>query len=112
MADVRTVHLAKHRFLPAAGCGTVFCVMTDDGRVLAELAYLTPGQFPEFEGEEPWLTGPPILKETPGISGTDREADMGRGRKDIVMVVVLAICTLAEPIGTLWMIYDVVFRST
>ncbi|MBU1323831.1 MAG: hypothetical protein KJ676_01160 [Alphaproteobacteria bacterium] len=55
MADIRTVHLARHRFLPAAGGGTVFCVMTYDGRVLGALAYLTPGQFPEFEGEEAWF---------------------------------------------------------
>lgn len=55
MPDIRTVHLARHRFLPNAGGGTVFCVMTYDGRPGRALAYLDPGQFPEFEGEEAWF---------------------------------------------------------
>lgn len=55
MPDVRTVHLARHRFLPNAGGGTVFCVMTYRGEVGPALAYLSPGQFPEFDGEEAWF---------------------------------------------------------
>ena len=54
MADIRTVHLARHRFLPNAGGGTVFCVMTYRGEPCRALAYLAPGQFPEFDGEEAW----------------------------------------------------------
>ena len=54
MPDIRTVHLARHRFLPQDGGGTVFCVMTYSGGHDA-LAYLTPGQFPEFEGEQAWF---------------------------------------------------------
>lgn len=55
MADIRTVHLARQRLLPNAGGGTVFCVMTYRGEAGPALAYLTPGQFPEFNGEEAWF---------------------------------------------------------
>ncbi len=55
MPDVRTVHLARHRFLPQDGGGTVFCIMTYDGKPAPALAFLTPGKFPEFEGEEAWF---------------------------------------------------------
>lgn len=54
MADIRTVHLARHRFLPEDGGGTVFCVMTYRGQAPA-LAYLKPGEFPEFDGEQAWF---------------------------------------------------------
>ena len=55
MPDERTIHLKRHRFLPNAGGGTVFCTMTYDGKALSALAFLRPGQFPEFEGEEAWF---------------------------------------------------------
>lgn len=55
MADIRTVHLARHRFLPNAGGETVFCVMTYRGEPGRALAYLRPGQYPEFDGEEAWF---------------------------------------------------------
>lgn len=55
MPDIRTVHLVRHRFLPQDGGGTVFCIMTYDGKPGPALAFLTPGQFPEFEGEEAWF---------------------------------------------------------
>jgi len=55
MADIRTVHLARHRFLPNAGGDTVFCVMTYRGGPGPALAYLKPGEFPEFEGEKAWF---------------------------------------------------------
>ena len=52
---IRTVHLRRARFLPQDGGGTVFCVMTYRGDPHAALAYLPPGQFPEFAGEEAWF---------------------------------------------------------
>lgn len=55
MSDVRIVHLARSRFLPNAGGGTVFCVMTYRGEPGRALAYLIPGQYPEFEGEQAWF---------------------------------------------------------
>lgn len=55
MPSICTIHLARQRFLPQDGGGTVFCVMTYDGKVGRALAYLPPGQFPEFEGEEAWF---------------------------------------------------------
>lgn len=54
MAVTHTVHLRRHRFLPDAGGGTVFCAVTYDG-VSRALAFLEPGQFPEFDGEEAWF---------------------------------------------------------
>jgi len=33
----------------------VFCTMTYDGTSLSALAFLNPGAFPEFEGEEAWF---------------------------------------------------------
>lgn len=56
MPDIRTVHLARHRFLPQDGGGTVFCIMTYDGKPGPALAYLKPGQFPEFDGEQAWFS--------------------------------------------------------
>lgn len=55
MPDIRTVHLRRHRFLPQDGGRTVFCIMTCRGEVGPALAFLAPGQFPEFEGEEAWF---------------------------------------------------------
>lgn len=55
MPDIRTVHLARHRFLPQDGGGTVFCIMTYRGEVGPALAFLAPGQFPEFAGEKAWF---------------------------------------------------------
>jgi hypothetical protein len=55
MFDERTVHLRRHRFLPNAGGGTVFCTMTYDASQAPALAFLKPGEFPEFEGEEAWF---------------------------------------------------------
>lgn len=55
MALTHTVHLKRHRFLPDAGGGTVFCTVTFDGGVGRALAFLKPGQFPEFEGEGAWF---------------------------------------------------------
>lgn len=55
MADIRTVHLARHRFLSNAGGGTVFCVMTYGGQAGPALAHLRRGEFPEFDGEEAWF---------------------------------------------------------
>lgn len=54
MPQEHTVHLRRHRLLPSAGGGTVFCTMTFSGDGPA-LAFLDPGQFPEFEGEEAWF---------------------------------------------------------
>lgn len=54
MPDVRTVHLARQRFLAKDGGGTVFCVMTYRGHGPA-LACLSPGHYPEFDGEEAWF---------------------------------------------------------
>ena len=53
--DIRTVHLRRSRYLPKDGGGTVFCVMTYGGGVHDALAYLSPGQFPEFEGDQAWF---------------------------------------------------------
>lgn len=55
MPDIRTIHLARHRLLPQDGAGTVFCVMTFKGEPGPALAFLLPGQFPEFEGEKAWF---------------------------------------------------------
>lgn len=55
MPDIRTVRLARHRLLPKDGGATVFCVMTYRGEPGPALAFLTPGQFPEFEGETAWF---------------------------------------------------------
>jgi len=55
MPHIQTVHLARHRFLPHDGGGTVFCVMTCRGEAGPALAYLRPGQFPEFDGEAGWF---------------------------------------------------------
>ena len=52
MVSIRTVHLARRHFLRDAGGGTVFCVMTYRGEAGPALAYLKPGEFPEFDGEE------------------------------------------------------------
>jgi len=41
--------------LPEAGGGTVFCTVTFDGKPGRPLAFLQPGQFPEFVGEEAWF---------------------------------------------------------
>jgi len=49
-----TIHLRRHRFLPDAGGGTVFCTVTFGG-IGRALAFLKPGEFPEFEGEEAWF---------------------------------------------------------
>lgn len=54
MPDIRTVHLTRHRFLPRDGGGTVYCTMTFRGEGPA-LAFLNPGQFPEFEGDGAWF---------------------------------------------------------
>ena len=50
-----TIHLKRHRFLPDAGGQTAFCTVTFDGRVGRALAFLEPGHFPAFEGEEAWF---------------------------------------------------------
>ncbi len=55
MSVTHTIHLQRHRFLEADGGDTVFCTVTFDGRVGRALAFLKPGQFPEFEGEEAWF---------------------------------------------------------
>lgn len=52
--QIRTVHLARHRFLPRDGGGTVYCTMTFRGQGSA-LALLAPGEFPEFVGEAGWF---------------------------------------------------------
>ena len=55
MPDIRTVHLARRRYLPQDGGGTVFCVMTCRGEPGPALAFLKPGEFPEFEGDTAWF---------------------------------------------------------
>lgn len=49
------IHLRRSRFLPQDGGGTVFCIMTYSGEVGGALAFLSPGAFPEFHGEEAWF---------------------------------------------------------
>lgn len=49
------VHLRRSRYLPQDGGGTVFCVMTHTGTTFGALAYLPPGAYPEFDGEEAWF---------------------------------------------------------
>ena len=49
------LHLRRSRFLPQDGGGTVFCVATYTGSIFGALAYLKPGSYPEFEGEEGWF---------------------------------------------------------
>jgi len=49
-----TVHLRRHRFLPNAGGGTCFVCVTYWGDS-DTLAFLHPGKFPEFEGDEAWF---------------------------------------------------------
>ena len=49
------IHLRRHRFLPNAGGGTVFCTVTFDGGLGRALAFLNPGHYPEFDGEEAWF---------------------------------------------------------
>lgn len=51
----RFLHLRRSRFLPQDGGGTVFCVMTHTGDLFGALAYLRPGLFPEFDGDEGWF---------------------------------------------------------
>ena len=53
--QIRLIHLRRARFLPQDGGGTVFCVMSYRGGTHGALAYLPPGQFPEFDGEEAWF---------------------------------------------------------
>lgn len=53
--NIRTIHLRRNRNLPANGGGTLFCVMTYDGMPHRALAFLRPGRFPEFEGEQAWF---------------------------------------------------------
>lgn len=48
MPDIRTVLLARHRFLPNAGGGTVFYVVIYKVRPGRALDHVSPGQFPEF----------------------------------------------------------------
>jgi len=48
------VHLRRHRFLPNAGGGTCFVCVTYRGES-DTLAFLHPGQFPEFEGDQAWF---------------------------------------------------------
>lgn len=55
MPTPHTIHLQRHRYLPADGGGTIFCTVTFDGHAGRALAFLLPGQFPEFEGEEAWF---------------------------------------------------------
>lgn len=55
MPDIRTVHLARHRLLPHDGNWTVYCTMTYDGKPGPALAFVSPGEFPEFDGEEAWF---------------------------------------------------------
>ena len=55
MPDIRTVHLARHRLPPQDGAGTAFFIMTFDGKPGPALAFLKPGEFPEFEGEAAWF---------------------------------------------------------
>lgn len=55
MPDIRTVHLARRRYLPQDGGGTVFCVMTYRGEPSPALAFLKPGEFPEFDGDTAWF---------------------------------------------------------
>jgi hypothetical protein len=56
MPDIRTVHLARHRLQPNAGGGTVYCVMTYRGEPGPALAFIRPGEFPEFEGDAAWFS--------------------------------------------------------
>ena len=49
------VHLRRTRYLPKDGGGTVYCVMTYTGDLFGALAYLRPGSYPEFEGDEAWF---------------------------------------------------------
>ena len=55
MGNEHTIHLRRARCLPNAGGGTIYCTVTYDGKVGRALAFLKPGQFPEFEGEEAWF---------------------------------------------------------
>jgi hypothetical protein len=55
MPDIRIIHLARIRYLPKDGGGTVYCVMSYVGGLFGALGYLPPGKFPEFEGEEAWF---------------------------------------------------------
>lgn len=50
-----TIHLRRRRFLPNAGGGTCFVCVTYRGEPAPVLAFLQPGQFPEFEGDEAWF---------------------------------------------------------
>lgn len=49
------LHFQRHRFLPDAGGGTVFVCVTYDGGIFDVIRRLSPGQYPEFEGEEAWF---------------------------------------------------------
>lgn len=51
-----TVQPRRHRTLPNAGSQTLFCTVIYDGTGPA-MAFLRPGTFPEFEGEEGWFVG-------------------------------------------------------
>lgn len=49
------LHLRRTRYLPKDGGGTVYCVMTHTGDLFGALAYLRPGSYPEFDGDEAWF---------------------------------------------------------
>ncbi|CAN5406925.1 hypothetical protein BH10PSE1_BH10PSE1_25840 [soil metagenome] len=55
MPNLRRVHLRRSRMLEKDGGATLFCVMTYRGEPGPALAFLRPGQFPEFDGEEAWF---------------------------------------------------------
>ena len=55
MGYEHTIHLRRHSYLPDAGGGIAFCTVTYDGGVGRALAFLKPGEFPEFEGDEAWF---------------------------------------------------------
>lgn len=49
------LHFKRHRFLPNAGGGTLFVSVTYDGGIFDVIRRLSPGQYPEFEGDHAWF---------------------------------------------------------
>ena len=84
-----TVHLRRHRFLPNAGGGTVFCTVSFDGGTGRALAFLQPGQFPEFEGEQAWFVAEVLprkkfrfIRQVAGKNGDSHVDQPGRASED------------------------------
>ncbi|WP_292035674.1 MULTISPECIES: hypothetical protein [unclassified Brevundimonas] len=51
----RILHLRRYRSLPNDGSRTLYCVLSYSGGLFDHLSFVSPGQYPEFTGEEAWM---------------------------------------------------------